>query len=87
MQQRFGHILYWKGGRKKIIVIDSIDDKENKKRRRRKRKNKDRIDEISQGLLINQKNKNNCSKKIANCSPRNRTKKAKQKKNKIESKN
>ena len=50
---------------KKIIVIDSIDDKENKKRRRRKRKNKDRIDEISQGLLINQKNKNNCSKK--NC--------------------
>ena len=65
MQQRFGHILYWKGGRKKIIVIDSIDDKENKKRRRRKRKNKDRIDEISQGLLINQKNKNNCSKK--NC--------------------
>ena len=50
---------------KKIIVIDIIDDKENKKRRRRKRKNKDRINEISQGLLINQKNKNNCSKK--NC--------------------
>ena len=62
-------ILEWKT--KKIIVIDSSDDQGNKKRRMRKRKNKESIDEISQGLLIKQK-KN--TKKIANCSSRNGTK-------------
>ena len=46
-------ILKWKT--KKIIVIDSSDDQGNKKRRMRKRKNKESIDEISQGLLIKQK--------------------------------
>ena len=62
-------ILEWKT--KKIIVIDSSDDQGNKKRRMRKIKNKESIDEISQGLLIKQK-KN--TKKIANCSSRNGTK-------------
>ena len=56
---------------KKAIVIDSSDDEENEKRRMRTRKNKESIDEISQGLLIKQK-KN--TKKIANCSSRNGTK-------------
>ena len=57
---------------KKFIVIDSSHE-ENIKRRMRKRKNKDSIDEISQELLIKQKNQtknkqtykqneNNCSK-------------------------
>ena len=42
---------------KKIIVIDSSDKKKKKKNRKmRKRKNKESIDEISQGLLITQKN-------------------------------
>ena len=40
---------------KKIILIDSSDDEENKKGRMIKRKNKESIDEISQGLLIRQK--------------------------------
>ena len=56
---------------KKAIVIDSSDAEENEKRRMRTRKNKESIDEISQGLLIKQK-KN--TKKIANCSSRNGTK-------------
>ena len=41
----------------KIIVIDSSDDEKNKKRKMTKRKNKESIDEISQGLLIKQKNR------------------------------
>ena len=68
-------ILEWKT--KKIIVIDSSDDQGNKKRRMRKRKNKESIDEISQGLLIKLKNRKNRSKKIANCFSRNRRKKKK----------
>ena len=62
-----------KEDKKKFIVIDSSHDEENIKRRMRKRKNKDSIDEISQELLIKQKNQtknkqtykqneNNCSK-------------------------
>ena len=41
---------------KKIIVIESSGNQENKKSRMRKRKNKGSIDEISQALLIKQKN-------------------------------
>ena len=46
---------------KKNYCYRSSDNEENKKRRMRKRKNKESIDEISQGLLIKQKN----PKKIA----------------------
>ena len=49
----------------KKIVIDSSDHEENKKRMMIKRKNKESIDEISQGLLIKQNNNKKCSKK--NC--------------------
>ena len=59
---------------KNNIFIDSSDDEENKKRRMIKRKNKGSIDKISQDLLIKQKTRKNCSKKVANCSSRNRTK-------------
>ena len=46
----------------------------------RKRKNKESIDEISQGLLIKQKKtKKIAAKKNANCSSRNRTKITKEK--------
>ena len=41
---------------KKIIVIESSGNQENKKSRMIKRKNKGSIDEISQALLIKQKN-------------------------------
>ena len=50
---------------KKNIVINSSDNEENKRRRIRKIKNKDSIDEISQGLLIKQQQQKKCSKK--NC--------------------
>ena len=64
----------------KTNFISSSKNKQKKKRRMRKRKNKESIDEISQGLLMKQIRKKNCSKKnIANCSPRNRTKKNKRK--------
>ena len=47
----------------------------------RQRKNKENIDEISQGLIIKQKKKKekekNAAKKITNCSSRNRTTKKK----------
>ena len=43
----------------------------------RKRKNKESIDEISQGLLIKLKNRKNRRKKIENCFSRNRRKKKK----------
>ena len=49
------HIILERKTKKKIIVVDSSDNEENKKRRMRKGKNKDSIDEISQGLLIKQK--------------------------------
>ena len=53
----------------------------------RKRKNKESIDEISQGLIIKQKKpKIIAAKKTTNCFSRNRTKK-KQKKNKIKARN
>ena len=74
---------------KKFIVIDSSHDEENIKRRMRKRKNKDSIDEISQELLIKQKNQTKnkhtnkmkiiAAKKIANWSSRNRSKKTQEK--------
>ena len=50
----------------------------------RKRKNKESIDEISQGLLIKLKNRKNRSKKIANCFSRNRRKKKRKTKVKVE---
>ena len=43
----------------------------------RKRKNKESIDEVSQGLLIKQKNPKKLHQKIAYCPTRNRTKKSK----------
>ena len=43
----------------------------------RKRKNKESIDEVSQGLLIKQKNPKKLHQKIADCSSRKRTKKNK----------
>ena len=62
----------------KKIVIDSSDHEENKKRMMIQRKNKESIDEISQGLLIKQKNDKKCSKK--NCkSEKQKEKKAKEK--------
>ena len=63
-------------------MIDSSDHEENKKRMMIKRKNKESIDEISQGLLIKQNNNKKCSKKIANCSSRNRKTKGKETKEK-----
>ena len=53
----------------------------------RKRKNKERIDEISQGLLIKLKNRKNRSKKITNCFSRNRRKKKKKNERKGRNKN
>ena len=62
----------------KKIVIDSSDHEENKKRMMIQRKNKESIDEISQGLLIKQKNDKKCSKK--NCkSEKQKEKKTKEK--------
>ena len=63
-------------------MIDSSDHEENKKTMMIKRKNKESIHEISQGLLIKQKNDKKCSKKIANCSSRNRKTKGKKTKEK-----
>ena len=48
------HIILERKTNKKI-VIDSSDSEENKQRRMRQRKNRESIDEISQGLLIKQK--------------------------------
>ena len=65
---------------KKNIGLDSSVDEKNKKKKMRKRKNKENTDEISQGLLIKpKKNEKNCSKKVANFSYRNRTKKRSEK--------
>ena len=62
----------------KKVVIDSSDHEENKKRMMIQRKNKESIDEISQGLLIKQKNDKKCSKK--NCkSEKQKEKKTKEK--------
>ena len=49
------HIILERKTNKKIVV-DSSDGEENKQRRMRQRKNKESINEISQGLLIKQKN-------------------------------
>ena len=49
-------ILYWKRRQKKLLLQTVVTTKKNKNRKMRKRKNKESIDEISQGLLIKQKN-------------------------------
>ena len=73
------HIILERKTNKKI-AIDSSDDEENKQRRMRQRKNKQSIDEISQGLLIKQKSEKRLQQRILQISlPEKEPKKAKEK--------
>ena len=73
------HIILERKTNKKI-AIDSSDDEENKQRRMRQRKNKQSIDEISQGLLIKQKSEKRLQQRISQINlPETEPKKAKEK--------
>ena len=73
------HIILERKTNKKI-AIDSSDGEENKQRRMRQRKNKQSIDEISQGLLIKQKSEKRLQQRISRISlPETEPKKAKEK--------
>ena len=77
------HIILERKTNKKI-AIDSSDDEENKQRRMRQRKNKQSIDEISQGLLIKQKSEKRLQQRISQISlPETEPKKQKKNKSKV----
>ena len=72
------HIILERKTNKKIAK-DSSDGEENKQRRMRQRKNKQSIDEISQGLHIKQKSEKRLQQRISQISlPETEPKKAKE---------